>query len=320
MPRSTSVRSRIATASGPSRPADRLADTLEKVCDYDNRRSPSGSSAARPTSPQRRRPASGRRGPTRTLIFVSTETEQGSLQLPRTARRVQRMAAILLDLGVKRGDRVLIYMPMIAEAAFAMWPARASARSTRWCSAASPPQPRQPHRRRAADGDRPAPTPACARAGGGLQAAARRGHPARCAQTDAKVLMVDRGLSAMETPAATSTTPPLRDKHLNTVVPCVAGFQRRRATSSTPAAPPASPRACSATPAARGGAGGVDEAHLLGNAGETFLHQRHRLGGRPPTSSTARCWPAWRRSVRGPADAHPTPASGGASWRNTRSR
>ena len=30
------------------------------------------------------------------------------------------MAASLLSLGVKKGDRVLIYMPMIAEASFAM--------------------------------------------------------------------------------------------------------------------------------------------------------------------------------------------------------
>jgi propionyl-CoA synthetase len=33
---------------------------------------------------------------------------------------VERMAAIMLGLGVGRGDRVLIYMPMIAEAVFAM--------------------------------------------------------------------------------------------------------------------------------------------------------------------------------------------------------
>ena len=33
---------------------------------------------------------------------------------------VQRMAAVLKDLGVEKGDRVLIYMPMVAEAAFAM--------------------------------------------------------------------------------------------------------------------------------------------------------------------------------------------------------
>ncbi len=35
-------------------------------------------------------------------------------------REVERMAAILLEQGVKPGDRVLIYMPMIPEAAFAM--------------------------------------------------------------------------------------------------------------------------------------------------------------------------------------------------------
>ena len=33
---------------------------------------------------------------------------------------MQRTAASLIDLGVGRGDRVLIYMPMIPEAAFAM--------------------------------------------------------------------------------------------------------------------------------------------------------------------------------------------------------
>ena len=33
---------------------------------------------------------------------------------------VQRMAAVLLALGVGSGDRVLIYMPMIPEAVFAM--------------------------------------------------------------------------------------------------------------------------------------------------------------------------------------------------------
>lgn len=33
---------------------------------------------------------------------------------------MQRTAASLIELGVRKGDRVLIYMPMIAEAAFAM--------------------------------------------------------------------------------------------------------------------------------------------------------------------------------------------------------
>jgi propionyl-CoA synthetase len=55
------------------------------------------------------------------LIFVSTETNQEHTYTFRELHaEVQRMAAILKDLGVTKGDRVLIYMPMIAEAAFAM--------------------------------------------------------------------------------------------------------------------------------------------------------------------------------------------------------
>jgi propionyl-CoA synthetase len=55
------------------------------------------------------------------LIFVSTETQQEKVYTFRElSEEVQRMAAILRELGVGKGDRVLIYMPMIAEAAFAM--------------------------------------------------------------------------------------------------------------------------------------------------------------------------------------------------------
>ncbi|MEW5886943.1 MAG: propionate--CoA ligase [Pseudomonadota bacterium] len=55
------------------------------------------------------------------LICVSSETGAERVYSYRELHaEVQRMAAILLDLGVRKGDRVLIYMPMIAEAAFAM--------------------------------------------------------------------------------------------------------------------------------------------------------------------------------------------------------
>jgi len=55
------------------------------------------------------------------LIFVSTETDQEKTYTYRELHaEVQRMAAILQGQGVVKGDRVLIYMPMIAEAAFAM--------------------------------------------------------------------------------------------------------------------------------------------------------------------------------------------------------
>jgi propionyl-CoA synthetase len=55
------------------------------------------------------------------LIYVSTETDQEKVYtFAELHREVQRMAAAMTELGVGRGDRVLIYMPMIAEAAFAM--------------------------------------------------------------------------------------------------------------------------------------------------------------------------------------------------------
>ena len=55
------------------------------------------------------------------LIWVSTEVDQERVYSFRELlAQVQRMAASLLELGVKPGDRVLIYMPMIPEAVFAM--------------------------------------------------------------------------------------------------------------------------------------------------------------------------------------------------------
>ncbi len=55
------------------------------------------------------------------LIYVSSETDtEVTYSFKELSVEVQRMAAILQSLGVGKGDRVLIYMPMIAEAAFAM--------------------------------------------------------------------------------------------------------------------------------------------------------------------------------------------------------
>ena len=55
------------------------------------------------------------------LIAVSTETGQEQVySFTQLHREVQRMAASMLALGVQQGDRVLIYMPMVAQAAFAM--------------------------------------------------------------------------------------------------------------------------------------------------------------------------------------------------------
>ena len=55
------------------------------------------------------------------LIYVSSETgAERTYTFRQLHGEVQRAAAVLQSLGVKKGDRVLIYLPMIAEAAFAM--------------------------------------------------------------------------------------------------------------------------------------------------------------------------------------------------------
>src|SRR5215467_57382 len=61
------------------------------------------------------------RGEQRALVYISTETgERKTYTYRELAAEVNRIAAVFIELGVGRGDRVLIYMPMIAEAAFAM--------------------------------------------------------------------------------------------------------------------------------------------------------------------------------------------------------
>jgi propionyl-CoA synthetase len=61
------------------------------------------------------------RGGQTALIYLSTETGETKRYTYRElAAEVNRCAAIFKAQGVGRGDRVLIYMPMIAEAAFAM--------------------------------------------------------------------------------------------------------------------------------------------------------------------------------------------------------
>jgi propionyl-CoA synthetase len=57
----------------------------------------------------------------RALIWVSTEVGQERVySFAELRAEVQRTAAMLLEMGVKAGDRVLVYMPMIPEAVFAM--------------------------------------------------------------------------------------------------------------------------------------------------------------------------------------------------------
>jgi propionyl-CoA synthetase len=61
------------------------------------------------------------RGDQSALIYVSTETgDEKTYTFNQLYREVNRMAGILRALDVSRGDRVLIYMPMVPEAVFAM--------------------------------------------------------------------------------------------------------------------------------------------------------------------------------------------------------
>jgi propionyl-CoA synthetase len=61
------------------------------------------------------------RGDQAALVYLSTETNEERRYTYRDLHaEVNRFAATLKGLGVGRGDRVLVYMPMIPEAAFAM--------------------------------------------------------------------------------------------------------------------------------------------------------------------------------------------------------
>jgi propionyl-CoA synthetase len=162
------------------------------------------------------------RGDQNALIYVSTETNQERIYSYRELHaEVQRMAASLLELGVKKGDRVLIYMPMIPEATFAMLACvrigalhsvvfggfASGSLATRIDDA-------QPVAIVSAD--------AGSRGGKVLAYKPLLDEAIRLAEhKPAKVLMVDRGLAAFERTAGRDVDwAPLRAKHLNTNVPC----------------------------------------------------------------------------------------------------
>ena len=74
------------------------------------------------------------------LIYDSPVTNtQQSFSYEELRDRVATFAGALARRGVVRGDRVILYMPMIPEAVVATLACAASARSTRSCSVGSPP-------------------------------------------------------------------------------------------------------------------------------------------------------------------------------------
>ncbi len=67
------------------------------------------------------RHADGGRGDQTALIYDSPITgAKATYTFPQLRDEVATLAAVLQDLGVEKGDRVIVYMPMIAEAVMAM--------------------------------------------------------------------------------------------------------------------------------------------------------------------------------------------------------
>ena len=61
------------------------------------------------------------RGDQAALVYISTEVdEERTYSYRELHAEVNRVAAMMRALGVEQGDRVIIYMPMIAEACFAI--------------------------------------------------------------------------------------------------------------------------------------------------------------------------------------------------------
>ncbi len=156
------------------------------------------------------------------LIWVSTEVDREIVYSFRELHaEVQRMAAILLALGVQRGDRVLIYMPMIPEAVFAMLACvRIGAIHSvvfggfASVSLASRIDDARPTVIVSAD--------AGSRAGKVMAYKPLLDEAIRLAQhKPSRVLLVDRGLAPMPRAARRDEDyAPLRETHLHTIVPC----------------------------------------------------------------------------------------------------
>ncbi|WP_427912029.1 propionate--CoA ligase [Ramlibacter sp. MMS24-I3-19] len=162
------------------------------------------------------------RGEHAALIAVSTETgSERTYTFRELHAEVQRTAAMLLALGVRKGDRVLVYMPMVAEAVFTMLAcARIGAIHSvvfggfASVSLASRIEDAQPTVIVSAD--------AGSRAGKVMPYKPLLDEAIRLSShKPSAVLLADRGLAPMERVAGRDHDwVPLREKHLQTSVPC----------------------------------------------------------------------------------------------------
>ena len=164
-----------------------------------------------------------KRADQRALIYVSTETAcEQVYTFAELHAEVQRMAAVLLALGVGQGDRVLLYLPMIPEAAFAMLAcARIGAIHSvvfggfASVSLANRIDDAEPTVVVSAD--------AGSRAGKVIAYKPLLDEAIRLAtHKPTKVLLVDRGLAPMSRETGRDEDyAPWRERHLDAVVPCV---------------------------------------------------------------------------------------------------
>ncbi len=162
------------------------------------------------------------RGDQLALVMLSTETNSATEYTYRSLQRqVQTMAASLRELGVGKGDRVLIYMPMVAEAIFAMLAcARLGAiHSVVFGGFAAPSLAAR------IDDARPKVlVTADAGSRGGKVIAYKPLVDEACrlaSHPPARVLLIDRGLSPMaKTPGRDVDYAELRERHRNSLVAC----------------------------------------------------------------------------------------------------
>ena len=119
---STPRPSAIPRRSGRGSPASSNGRAPGTRCSTGSRRTRSGSSAARST-PASTASIATSRGPRRNKAALIWEGEPGdrrTLTYYDLYREVSQFANVLKSLGVKKGDRVAIYLPLIPELAIAM--------------------------------------------------------------------------------------------------------------------------------------------------------------------------------------------------------
>lgn len=223
------------------------------------------------------------RGSQNALIWVSTETEQERVYTyDALAAEVNRMAASLQSLGVTRGERVLIYMPMVPEALFAMLACTrlGAIHSVVFGGFASV--------NLAARIDDARPKVIVSADAGSRNGKVVPYKPlldegiALAQSKPGNVLLIDRGLAPMDRVEGRDVDyAALREQHLDALVPCEWLESSEPSYVLYTSGTTGKPKGVQRDTGLRGSVGFVDAAHLLREAGRhDVLCVRHRVGGR----------------------------------------